>query len=80
MMDINRWHFHKDCVHYDSVVKEPAPEGKHKGRLRIKCEACSGKGSLYYCDSDFENIKTSCMYFEPKQLNLIDMLDSGSQQ
>ena len=34
---MSEWIFHKDCVHYDSVTKEPRPEGKHKSRIYAKC-------------------------------------------
>lgn len=75
MSDASRWHFHKECVHYDSVVKTPEPERGHPGRIRVKCGACQGRGGLYYNDSDFENIKTACMYFEPREQTLFDLME-----
>ena len=71
----DRYHFHRECIHYDSVVKTPEPERGHPNRIRVKCEMCQGKGSLYFNDSDFENIRTGCMYFEPKEPTLFDLME-----
>lgn len=70
------YHFHRDCIHYDSIIKEPRPEGKHKGRLFIKCQYC-GSGMHYYCDSDFENIRDQCRYFEPKEITIFDLVEEN---
>lgn len=70
------YNFHRDCIHYNSVTKEPRPEGKHKSRLHIKCNDIEGNGGFYYCDSDFENIKTGCIYFEPKEPTIFDYIKS----
>lgn len=74
---IGNYHFHRDCVHYDSVVKEPRPEPKHKGRQFIKCTYC-GYGMHYYCDSDFENIKCQCRHFESKEPSLFEYMEGDS--
>lgn len=71
----NRWHFCRECIHYDSVVKTPEPERGHPNRIRVKCEMQQGKGSLYYNDSDFENIKNACLSFEPKEPTLFDFME-----
>ncbi len=64
----SKYNFHRDCIHYPSVVKIPKPEKGRPGRMHISCEVC--RGMHYFNDSDFENIKTSCMYFEPYQNSL----------
>lgn len=72
------WNFHKDCIYYDTVQKTPKPERKHKGRLYISCEKCKEhgfNGMHYYCDSDFENIRTDCRFFEPAEPTLFDYME-----
>ena len=71
--------FHRDCAHYDSVVKEPRPVSKHKGQLFISCMDC-GYGMLYYCDSDFENIRTECKHFVPKEPCLEDFISLDGKE
>lgn len=69
------WIFHKDCIHYDSIKKEPRPERGHPKRQYIKCEHC-GYAMHYYTDNDFENIKTQCRFFEPVNPTIFDYINS----
>lgn len=71
---MSEWHFHRECIYYDTVEKIPKPEPRHPNRCHIKC--AKTKGMHYYCDSDFENIRTSCTAFEPKEQNIFDFMEN----